>query len=274
MFSRKGLVSFGAGQKPPVLRGNMKPHFAIAFVLSALFALSAHAAAPQTYVCAEVKDDLAKKPELAELAAKAFGPLQYRAWSEKEPCTVPTAILKYRTQTVLISTAEPPYQGHACQATLSAHVFVPEGKSLKLSRTLKDFAKTGENCLAGTFKPVTIGGKDAFALEGSGGGHGARAGWLEFYRFDAGAIQQVKLPGMTCVSVDYRKAGPAAADMQNIDSSWRIGGPNNSKLFLDFHVAKANAKGSMLKTEWAFGRDGLRLVRGRTPETFADGACL
>lgn len=252
----------------------MKPHFAIAVLACVLGAGPAFAAGPKPYVCAEVKDELAKDPKLMALSTQAYGGLQYRAWSETQPCAVPTAILKYKTQTVLISTAEPPYQGHACQATLTAHIFVPDGKGQKLARTVKDFAKTGENCLAGLFKPVTIAGNDAFAVEGTGGGHGARAGWLEFYRIDASTIQPIKLPGMTCVSVDYRNAGPASADMQNVDSSWRIGGPNNTKLFLDFRIAKANAKGSTLKTEWAFGRDGLTLIRGRTPETFADGACL
>jgi hypothetical protein len=238
------------------------------------FAAATSPAPAPAFVCAEVKADLAKNAELTRLATLAYGPLQYRAWSAKAHCAVPTAALTYKTRTVLISAAEPPFQGHACRATLTAHVFKPEGGGLKLDRSITAFAQTGENCLAGTFKPVAISGQDAFAVEGSGGGQGAKAGWLEFYRFDGAAIRQIKLPGLTCTSVDYTNAGPAAADMQTIAATWRIGGGNNSRLFLDFHVAKPGAKGSFLKTEWNFGRNGLARVRGRTPEAFADGACL
>jgi hypothetical protein len=233
------------------------------------------AAAPATHICAEVKADLAKKPEMRVLAEAAFGaPLLYRAWSAKDPCVVPTAVLKYKSQTVLISTAEPPYQAHACQATLSAHVFVREGKALTLARTVRDFAKTGENCLAGRFKPLTIAGENAFSVEGTGGGQGARAGWLEFYRFEGAEIRQHRLPNLTCVWVDYRNAGIAASDLENIQSSWRIGGRNHDMLSLDFSVAQHGAKAQKLRTKWSFGPQGFTLVGGKTPDAFADGACL
>lgn len=238
-----------------------------------LFA-SALSVAPGTYICAEVQADLAKKPALRAMAEQAFGPLQFRPWSGTQPCAVPTAVLKFKSQTVLLSTAEPPYQAHACQATLTAHIFTPGGKGVKLSRVAKDFAKTGENCVAGTFKPLTIAGQDAFAVEGSGGGQGARAGWLEFYRFDGETIRQAKLGDLSCVWVDYRNAGALGADMENIRSSWRIGGRDRDRLFLDFKVAKPKSKAKTLKTEWSFGADGLKLVRGKTPEAFAEGACL
>jgi hypothetical protein len=245
------------------------------FAATALaFASQPAPAAAPTYVCAEVQADLAKDLELTRLAALAYGPLQYRAWGAQAPCAVPTAALTYKAQTVLISAAEPPYQAHACQATLTAHVFARRGKDFKLVRTIPNFVQTGENCLPGKFTATSIAGKDGFVVEGAGGGQGAKAGWLEFYQVEAKSIRQIKLPGLTCTSVDYTNAGPAAADMQNIASSWRIGGGNNARLFLDFYVAKSGAKGSVLKTEWAFGRNGLTRVRGRTPEAFADGACL
>lgn len=237
-------------------------------------AATALAASTGPYVCAEAKANLVKKPALAAAAEAAYGPLQYRPWSEKEPCAVPTAVLKYKSQTVLISTAELPYQAHACQATLTAHVFTPEGNGLKLARTVKDFAKTGENCLAGSFKPLTIAGSDAFAVEGAGGGQGAKAGWLEFYRFDGETIRPYTLSNLSCVWVDFRNAGPASADLENISSTWRVGGPSMDRLFLNFKVAKPKSKTKTLKTEWTFGADGLSLVKGKTPEAFDDGACL
>lgn len=248
-------------------------------VLASLFAVLAsfsvaHAATPQTFVCAEAKADLAKKPQLRALAEKAYGPLQYRPWSATEPCAVPTAILNYKTQTVLISTAEPPFQAHACEATLTAHLFARQGRDLALKRTVKDFAKTGENCLAGRFKPVVVAGRDAFAVEGSGGGQGARAGWLEFYRLEDVGIRQFRLPNLSCVWVDYRNAGPASADLENIRSTWRIAGQKADQLLLTFKVAAPGRKTKTLKTEWSFGPNGLTLVRGKTPEAFADGACL
>lgn len=252
----------------------MNAKSAAAALLLSMAGTSALAAEPQTFVCAEVKADLAKNRDLSAMAETAFGSLQYRAWSAEQPCAVPTAILKYKSQSVLISAAEPPYQGHACQATLTAHIFVQDGQGLKLARTVKDFVKTGENCLAGKFTPITIAGQDAFAVEGSGGGQGARAGWLEFYRFDGEAIRQQTLPNLSCVWVDYRNAGVAAAELENIRSTWRIAGRNNDRLKLDFKVSKPRAKAKSLKTEWSFGPDGLTLIRGKTPEAFADGACL
>jgi hypothetical protein len=231
--------------------------------------------ASQTYICSEVADHLTKTPDLTALAEKVYGaPLQYRSWTETSPCAVPTASLEYKTQTVLITAAEPPFQARPCRSTLSAHVFQRGGKDLKFTRTIKDFVKTGEYCIAGVMKPVTITGRDAFVIEGSGGGQGAKAGWLEFYQFQGAGIRQIKLPGLSCTWVDYRDGGPAVADLENIFSQWRIGGPNNSRLFLDFTVIKPKPKTEVLKTEWAFGRGGLKLVRGRTPEAFADGACL
>lgn len=248
---------------------------ALIAALSALLSLaSASGAAPSSFVCVDVKGAVSAKPALRALAEKAYGSLHYRPWSAKEPCVVPTAILKYKTQTVLISTAEPPYQAHACQATLTAHVFVPEGKGLVLARTVKDFAKTGENCLAGRFRPVRIAGQDGFAVEGSGGGQGARAGWLEFYRFDGDAIRRMTLPNLSCVWVDYRNAGPSGADLETIRSTWRIGGRKEDTLFLTFKVSRPGHKPKTLPTEWSFGSDELTLVRGETPEAFADGACL
>jgi hypothetical protein len=241
----------------------------------ALYCLvSVSCSANAAFVCSEAKPALTKDPELRNIAEKAYGPLQYRDWSETKPCAVPTAVLKYKNQMVLISTAEPPYQGHACQATLTAHVFAPAGDGLKLSRTVRDFVQTGENCLAGAFKPISIAGQDAFAVEGSGGGQGAQAGWLEFYRFDGDTIRQAKLPNLSCVWVDYRNAGPASADLETIRSTWRIGGASNNTLYLDFKVSKPKARTKTLKTEWSFGPGGLTLVRGNTPEAFADGACL
>lgn len=239
-----------------------------------LFGAGPVAATPQTFVCSEAADHVATQPDIQALAEKAYGPLQYRAWSQSAPCVVPTAILAYKTQTVLISTAEPPFQAHACPATLTAHVFRRAGADLKLARVVKDFAKTGDECVAGRFKPVTLAGRDGFSIEGAGGGQGVRAGWLEFYQFDGPGIRQIKLPGLSCIWIDYRQAGPAGADMQSIDATWRLGGANNSRLFLDFHISKASGKASTLKTQWDLGRNGFKMVRGSVPEAFAGGACL
>lgn len=247
---------------------------ALMLLVFGLSAASVIAAPATAYICAEAKDELTQNPVLMEFAYQAFGGLEYRPWAADKPCSVPTAIISMKTRAVMISTAEPPYQGHACQATLTAHVFSTQGNKVAFQRTIKDFAKTGENCLAGAFKPVTIAGQDAFAVEGAGGGQGARAGWLEFYRFDGDTIRQLKLPGLSCVWVDYDNAGTASADMENIQSSWRIAGINNDRLHLTFKIRKPKAKAKVMTSQWAFGPNGLTLVWGRTPEAFADGACL